>query len=214
LIRDVRAGATPGIGISIRGGEANVVRASHVAGEGSGLMATDSTGLLVEGSTGFAGAGSRGGAPAIEVDGDLARIVRNDLGSWISVEGSSDRVAGNRIEALEQGVEIRGGEGNVVAENEVRDAFIAFDPELQGDGIVVLSEAAGNLLRANIAISNDDDGIDVRSASTRLRENTALGNGDFGIKAIEGVTDLGGNVAGGNGFRTGNPLQCQNVFCG
>jgi hypothetical protein len=85
---------------------------------------------------------------------------------------------------------------------------------LIGAGVWTGCAVAGTLLRANVAISYDDDGIDVRSASTRLRENTANGNGDFGIKAIEGVTDLGGNVAGGNGFRTGNPLQCQNVFCG
>jgi parallel beta-helix repeat protein len=79
-----------------------------------------------------------------------------------------------------------------------------------GDGIVVLAEAVGTRLRANVATSNFDDGIDVRSATTRLRGNRADGNGDFGIDAVVGVTDLGGNTASGNG----NPLQCRNVFCG
>jgi parallel beta-helix repeat protein len=198
------------IGIRIQGGEANVVRASSVQASNIGLSATDSSRLLVEGSTGFAGMGSRGGGPAVRVRGDLARILRNDLDSGISVGGSANRIAGNRVHGIEFGIEVVGGEGNVVAENEARDAFtFPFDPET-GDGILVSSEAIGTLLRANVAISNDEDGIDVRSAGTRLRDNRANDNGDFGIDAVEGVIDVGGNTASGNG----NQLQCRNVFCG
>ena len=69
--------------------------------------------------------------------------------------------------------------------------------------------AAGTRLRGNVATSNFDDGIDVRSATTKLRDNRADDNEDFGIDAVTGVTDLGGNTASGNG----NPLQCRNVFC-
>jgi parallel beta-helix repeat protein len=79
-----------------------------------------------------------------------------------------------------------------------------------GDGIIVRAEAVGTRLRDNVANSNSDDGIDVRSATTRLRDNHADDNGDFGIDAVVGVVDLGGNTASGNG----NPLQCRNVFCG
>jgi parallel beta-helix repeat protein len=216
-IRRVRAGrisnplAEPPtvIGISIVGGEATVVRASHAEGQTTGLSATDSSGLLVEDTTGVAGMGSRGGAPSITVRGDLARILRNDLRSGISVGGSANRIARNLVRGVEFGIEVRAGEGNVLAENEVSDAITLFFPE-EGDGILVYPEAVGTLLRANVAISNDEDGIDVRSPTTRLRDNRAERNGDFGIDAVEGVTDLGGNTASGNG----NPLQCRNVFCG
>jgi parallel beta-helix repeat protein len=198
------------IGIRIQGGEANVVRASSVQASNIGLSATDSSRLLVESSTGFAGMGSRGGGPAIRVRGDLSRILRNDLNSGISVGGSANRIAGNRVHGVEFGIEVVAGDGNVVAENEVHDAFkFSFDPET-GDGILVSSGASGTLLRANVAVSNDEDGIDVRSAGTRLRDNRANDNGDFGIDAVEGVIDVGGNTASGNG----NPLQCRNVFCG
>jgi parallel beta-helix repeat protein len=79
-----------------------------------------------------------------------------------------------------------------------------------GDGIIVRAAALDSRLRDNVATSNHDDGIDVRSATTKLRNNRADDNGDFGIDAVSGVVDLGGNTASGNG----NPLQCRNVFCG
>jgi parallel beta-helix repeat protein len=217
-IRDVRAGRlsspfvepSTGTGISIAGGEDNVVRASRVEAERIGLLATDTSRLLVEGSTGRAAMGSRGPATAIEVRGDLARILRNELGAGIAVTGAGNRVAGNRVVGQAFGIQV-GGEGNVIAENEVRDtAAFSVVPE-SGDGIVVSPGSTGTLLRANLAISNDEDGIDVRSADTRLRDNTANDNGDFGIDAVQGVIDLGGNTASGNG----NPLsQCRNVSCG
>jgi hypothetical protein len=73
----------------------------------------------------------------------------------------------------------------------------------------VAAAAVATVLRGNVAGGNDDDGFDVRSATSRLRENEALSNGDWGIDAVAGVTDVGGNRASGNG----QAAQCRNVFC-
>jgi parallel beta-helix repeat protein len=216
-IREVRAGRlsspftapSTDIGISIAGGEDNVVRASRVEAGRIGLLATESSRLLVEGSTGLAAMGSRGPGTAVEVRGDLARILRNEFEAGIAVTGAGNRVAGNRVVGQAFGIQV-GGQGNVIAENEIRDTTALFVVPESGDGIVVSSGSTGTLLRANLAISNDEDGVDVRSAGTRLRDNTANDNGDFGIDAVQGVSDLGGNTASGNG----NPLQCRNVSCG
>jgi hypothetical protein len=110
-IHDVRAGrlAHPGVsppsstGISIAGGEDNVVRASRVEAERIGLLATDSSRLLVEGSTGLAAMGSRGPATAVEVRGDLARILRNEFRAGIAVTGAGNRVAAIRSSARRSG---------------------------------------------------------------------------------------------------------------
>jgi hypothetical protein len=66
-------GPSTNTGVSIQGGEANVVRHSDLQGEGRGLSATDSPGLLVVDSTSASGAGSRGGGTAVFVDGNTTR---------------------------------------------------------------------------------------------------------------------------------------------
>jgi len=218
LIRSVSAGLLQGpfvgpstsIGLAIQGGEANVVRHSDFQGTGAGLSATDSLGLLVADSTGVSGAGSRGGGTAVAIRGDLARVLRNDLGATIYVDGSSNRIVGNRVQGVGFGIDLFAGHDNLVAENEVHDTTILSFMTDAGDGIIVRAEAVGSRLRDNVAISNFDDGIDVRSPTTKLRGNRADDNEDFGIDAVSGVVDLGGNTASGNG----NPLQCRNVFCG
>ena len=55
------------------------------------------------------------------------------------------------------------------------------------------------LLRRNQVRGADDDGIDVRRASTTLTRNHAVHNHDLGIDAVSGVTNGGGNRASGNG---------------
>jgi hypothetical protein len=197
-------------GVSIQGGEANVVRHSNLQGESLGLRATDSPGLVVADSTGVSGAGSRGGGTAVLIRGDLARVLRNDVSASINVDGSSNRIVGNHVKAVGFGIDVFAGHDNLIAENEVHDTTILPFMTDAGDGIIVRAEAVGTRLQGNVATSNFDDGIDVRSPTTRLRDNRADGNDDFGIDAVSGVVDLGGNTASGNG----NPLQCRNVFCG
>jgi parallel beta-helix repeat protein len=218
LIRNVGAGLRQNpftgpsttTGVRIQGGEANVVRHSDVQGSSLGLWATGSPGLLVADSTGVSGSGSRGGGTAVLIDGNLARVLRNDLSASIHVNGSSNRIVGNRVKGVGFGIQLAAGHDNLVAENEVHDTAILSFMTDAGDGIIVRAEAIDTRLRGNVSTSNFDDGIDVRSPTTRLRDNRADDNEDFGIDAVGGVIDLGGNTASGNG----NPLQCRNVFCG
>ena len=203
-------GPSTNTGVEIQGGQANVIRHSHLVGASVGLSASDSPGLLVADSTGISGSGSRGAGTAVLIRGDLARVLRNDLEATVYVDGSSNRFVGNDVEAVGFGFDVAAGHDNVIAENAVHDTLILSFMTDAGDGIIVRAAAAGTRLRGNVATSNFDDGIDVRSTSTRLRDNRADDNEDFGIDAVSGVIDLGGNTASGNG----NPLQCRNVFCG
>jgi parallel beta-helix repeat protein len=216
LIRFVGAGRlddqlapSTSTGVRIQGGEANVVRHSTLAGASLGLSATNSPGLLVADSIGHSGSGSRGGGTAVFIDGDLARVLRNTFTAGVVVDGSSNRIVDNDVRAVGFGIDVFAGHDNLVAANDVRDTGVLPFMTDAGDGIIVRAEAVGTRLRGNVATSNSDDGIDVRSATTRLRDNRADDNGDFGIDAVSGVVDLGGNTASGNG----NPLQCRNVAC-
>jgi parallel beta-helix repeat protein len=211
LIQSPFTGPSTNIGVRIQGGEANAVRHSNLRAEGAALFATNSPGLVVADSSAVSGAGSRGGGTAVQVDGDLARVVRNDLQAPVFVNGSSNRILDNDIhQTVGFGIELFAGHDNLVAENEVSNIGVLPFMNDAGDGIIVRAEAVGSRLRDNVSTSNFDDGIDVRSATAKLRNNRADDNGDFGIDAVGGVTDLGGNTASGNG----NPLQCRNVFCG
>jgi hypothetical protein len=209
LLDDVTAPSTL-TGLDIQGGEANEVRHSTLEGSSFGLSATTSPGLVVADSSGASGSGSRGGGTAVFVQTDLARVLRNAFSASIVVDGSSNRIVGNGLRAVGFGIDVSSGHDNLVADNDVRDTTVLPFMTDAGDGIIVRAEAVGTRLRGNVAISNSDDGMDVRSAMTRLRDNRADDNGDFGIDAVSGVVDLGGNTASGNG----NPLQCRNVFCG
>jgi parallel beta-helix repeat protein len=207
---DPFTGPSTGTGVRIQGGEANEVRHSTLEGSSLGLSATSSPGLVVADSSGASGSGSRGAGTAVFVQSDLARVLRNAFSASIVVDGSSNRIVGNGLRAVGFGIDVLAGHDNLVAANDVRDTGVLVWMTDAGDGIIVRAEAVGTRLRDNVANSNSDDGIDVRSATTRLRDNHADDNGDFGIDAVVGVVDLGGNTASGNG----NPLQCRNVFCG
>jgi len=220
LIRNIRAGlgvpGRPGFftstAISVSSGEANVIRDTTMMGESSGLTVNGSTGLLVDGSE-AAGRFASG----IRLVADFARIHDTDFrsaqGAGLGVEGSSNRIVGNRgTGAASGGINILSGAGNVVAENELLQGFIPSFGDASGafgDGIFVASAVTGTRLRANVANQNGGDGIEVQGPGTRLKDNTANDNTDFGIDAVAGVVDHGGNAASGNG----NPLQCRNAFC-
>jgi Right handed beta helix region len=210
LLQDTFAGPSTSTGVEIQGGEANAIRRSTVFGASSGVFATDSPGLLIADSSIGSGAGSRGGGVSVDLRGDLARVLRNQLSAEVFVNGSSNRIVDNDIHAVGFGIDLFGGHDNLLADNDVHDTFPLPFMEDAGDGIIVRAAAADSRLRGNVSTSNFDDGIDVRSPTTKLRDNRADDNDDFGIDAVSGVTDLGGNSASGNG----NPLQCRNVFCG
>jgi hypothetical protein len=218
LLRDASPGLNPGEfvgpstgpGVNVQGGAANVFRRSNVFGSTSGVRAVGSPGLLVVDSSIGSGAGSRGGGSSVDLRSDLGRVLRNRLGAEVYVDGSSNRIVDNDIRAVGFGIELFGGQSNLLARNNVHDTSILSFMEDAGDGIIVRAAAGASRLRGNVATDNFDDGIDVRNGTTKLRDNRADANADFGIDAVSGVTDLGGNTAAGNG----NPLQCRNVFCG
>jgi parallel beta-helix repeat protein len=195
-------------GVSMEGGESNVIRSVSMPGGtfGTGLLARNVENLVVADSTGT----------KWTITGNQARVVRNHVtggprfSDCLDISGSRNRIADNTIGGCPGGgLVIRAGSGNEVVGNEASgspsDPTTGPDP----DGIIVGAFTAGTLLENNFVHDNDDDGIDVRGTATRLKGNRADDNGDFGIDAVAGVTDAGGNTASGNG----NPLQCRNVFC-
>jgi parallel beta-helix repeat protein len=197
-------------GITIDSGQANVIRDTHAAAAGDGIEVHGSPGLVVNGAT---ASGGRSGFGMV-LAADLARIRDSSFtSSFISgllVQGSSNHIVASTGAAQGGIIRVDSGSGNVVAENQLHDGAVGGSGgEQSGDGLFVGANAAGTVVRANVASGNAGDGIDVESASTRLKDNTANDNGDLGIEAVPGVIDLGGNTASGNG----NPLQCQNVFC-
>jgi parallel beta-helix repeat protein len=199
-----------GGGLEIRSGEANVVLESHVDG---GLGVVNSTGVVIAHS----GVGGGEFSSAIGIQADLARVHDNAVsafrGAGILVNGSSNRILRNHsIGSAAGGINIAGGAGNVVADNELLNGVFPTFGTVEGpyaDGIFVAVAASGTRVRGNTANQNAGDGIESQSTSSRLGGNSANDNGDVGIDAAAGVTDLGGNAASGNG----NPLQCRNVFC-
>lgn len=131
-------------------------------------------------------------------------------GPGISFEGGSRNVSErNHVVHFGWGIRVDAFTGHardtVIRENVVR--------RMQEDGIVIDQEHAGpvehTLVVGNVALRAADDGIDVRSPSTTLSRNIAVLNDDLGIEAVPGVTDGGGNHAAANG----NPLQCTNISC-
>jgi parallel beta-helix repeat protein len=124
------------------------------------------------------------------------------VGAGLRVAGSNyTLVRGNIFARATPGLSVESSGGTVVRGN------LAFLGE--SDGFVVEQGTSDTLLENNDAVSNADDGFDIRTSSATLTGNTADDNGDLGIEAVAGVTDGGGNTASGNG----NPLQCVNVFC-
>jgi large repetitive protein len=203
--------------VKIQGGSDNEIRRNDAFGRSWGITVEDSDDVVVADTR-----VSAGFSWGMAVSGDYARIVRNhavDQGespgndNGIALIGAHGRVAGNRVEGpwTLGALEIFGPDNRVV-DNIVTGAALPIGPvpsEAIGDGIVVLTDSQGTVLRRNRADANEGDGIQVMSAGVRLGDNTANDNGDFGIDAAAGSTDLGGNTATGNG----NPLQCRNVFC-
>jgi len=196
---------------SVGGGEGNEIRHSG----GRFFIASD--GFVLADSEATAGFGSRS-SPAIGVDSDNGRFVRNEIQGGpfepgIVVNGSGNRILDSDFQGSTEGcIEIEAGDANVVRNNAVHNCpkDTAGNTGVQiGDGIFVAAAASNTLLRDNTVFHNGDDGIDTRSGSTSLLHNQADDNADFGIDAAPGVIDLGGNSAALNG----NPLQCRNVFC-
>jgi parallel beta-helix repeat protein len=206
-----------GAALLFRDASHNVVR--HVGADGE-QIASD---LLGDSDHNTIRDGRLGSAIYIDREADHNRIARNLMSGRdvLAVLGSRNRIVGNEVHVVGQGV-VLGGNRDVVSGNTFRQnigAGIQVEGDRNvvrrnrsienfGDGIAVLASARGTRLSRNRANRNRDDGIDIANPHTRLVSNSANHNGDLGIEAVPGVFARG-NSASGNG----NPLQCLNVFC-
>jgi parallel beta-helix repeat protein len=223
----------------VSGSDHNLIEANAASGGSAGVVLESSNHNLVRGNS-----VSRNVFPGIVVAADDNAVNRNRVsenGDGIIVFGSRNTITDNQVagavgcpDGCGFGISLEGGEGNVIARNDVRRTLrdgiriAAFDLETPTvdtvvrdnrvrdatvDGFSVATEgdgtASGTLIERNMAIGSGDDGFDIRSAATTLTRNTASRNHDLGIEAVPGVKDGGGNKARGNG----NPAQCTNVVC-
>jgi parallel beta-helix repeat protein len=222
-----------GDGIVVRGSDNNRIANNSVSdntdiGEGS-----EGSGIGIEGSDNEVSHNRvHGNADNLGVFGNRNRVTANEVTDPVGCPGEQPGEL-----ACGHGIQLGGGEGNLVASNRVFGALSdnisvdSFDPDNPTvatvvrdnlvrdagvDGISVGTDVNGNsaavtdtLVLRNTAIGSGDDGIDVDSVATTLTRNGAFRNDDLGIEAVPGVTDGGGNKAAGNG----NSLQCTNVFC-
>jgi parallel beta-helix repeat protein len=224
-----------GDGIVVRGSDNNRIANNSVSdntdiGEGS-----EGFGIAIEGNDNEVSHNRlHGNADNIGLFGDRNRVTANEVTDPVScpdqAEHPGDLTCGH-------GIQLGGGEGNLVANNRVLRALSnnisvdSFDPDFPTVGTVVRDNyvrdagvddigvgtdvngipaaVTDTLILRNTATGAGDDGIDVDSTETTLTRNGAYRNDDLGIEAVPGVTDGGGNRAAGNG----NPLQCTNVFC-
>jgi hypothetical protein len=194
-----------GSAIGIEGGEGNQI----LRGEMRGFSGIDVSGSQAVRITNVDVSTSQ--STGIRLAGSSGVIAHNTLTGAIAVEGNGNRVTDNVVVgALNNGISILSGADNLVARNWVVNTRPAFSPsEVSGDGIHVAAFTAGTIIRGNIAVGNDEDGIDVEGVSARLVANLANDNTDLGIEARPG-TSASGNQASGNG----NPAQCAGIACG
>jgi parallel beta-helix repeat protein len=232
-----------GNGSTFRGGDGlglfdshhvRIVHSSFRQNGEVGIHVVDSTHNLIRGNP-----TSRNGAFGIILEESDRNQVRDNrsvhdgvIGIYLA-PGSRNVIAGNRVSHPTStrggegtGIEIDGGDHNVIGRNSIRDIgghgiAVGFDVvvgnvvrrnHIRGageDGVHVDAAAERTLLKRNHAVGAKDDGFDVDSPATTLTQNHAVHNGDLGIEAVFGVTDGGGNKASGNG----NPAQCLNVVC-
>jgi parallel beta-helix repeat protein len=146
----------------------------------------------------------------------------SDAGIFIS-DGTGNTVRGNILTHNAHGIELSGGQQNLVEFNaaeanlqvgmEVSSSGNTIfgntmDGNLQG-GIWVDAEAGGNTVEGNAARGNGGDGINVMSPGTVVRNNLARLNQGWGIYGTVGVMDGGRNGASGNA----EAAQCYLIAC-
>jgi large repetitive protein len=174
-------------------GSGNTLIRNRVSGNGDGLVVSGDTNTVFGNQVSDAVGGPDGNGFGISLEGGTGNVIEGN----VVVRARQGDI---RLASFEE----FGGPptvGNSVRGNLVRDSDV--------DGVLVESTAVDTLLEGNVAIGAGDDGIAVENVSTTLTRNLAVRNDDLGIEAVPGVTDGGGNKANANG----NPAQCTNVSC-
>lgn len=139
-------------------------------------------------------------------------LVENGAGMEVSYTARDNWIQRNRVSANRHGgiISADAFDRNTLAGTRFEENRVFRNG---GDGIFVADNAdypsLPVLVRGNLVVGNEDDGIDAEGTPLTIQGNRAYRNGDLGIEALTGVTDAGGNRAFGNG----NPLQCLNVVC-
>jgi parallel beta-helix repeat protein len=222
-----------GDGIVVRGSGNNRIANNSVSGNTDIGEGSEGFGIGIEGNDNEVSYNRvHGNADNVGVFGSRNRVTANEITDPVGCTGEQPGEL-----ACGHGIQLGGGEGNLLANNRVFGALSdnisvdSFDPDNPTVGTVVRDNLVRNagvdgisvgtdvngiaaavtdtLVLRNTATGAGDDGIDVDSAATTLTRNGAFRNHDLGIEAVPGVTDGGGNQAAGNG----NPLQCTSVFC-
>lgn len=195
LLRDGIGGE--GTPLVIEGSRRNVVSDIGAGGYSGTVRLANAPGTTIRSSRISAGWN------ALDVyESDHALIIGNQLRERVTVYGSDRvRIVGNSIAMLR----LVSGARNRISRNRV--GFSHWDDR----GILVEAAATATRVEYNVATNGFPSGIgiDVQAAGTLIRANVASLNGYLGIQAVSGAIDGGRNVAVGNG----DPRQCTGVVC-
>jgi parallel beta-helix repeat protein len=227
VVQSNDVGGVGDAGVLISEGWRNVVRFNALRGSAdAGIILSTVGDSLVKANT-IADAGDAGIVLRLGSSGN--RVIDNqadhssDAGIFVG-DGDGNVVRGNVLPANTTGIELSGGQRNVVEFNEVR-ASLGTGIELGGSthntvfgnttignlqgGIAVDDASLANQVAGNEASQSGGDGITVSGAGTVVKDNLAAGNQGWGIYARVGVVDGRGNGARGNA----EAAQCHLIAC-
>ena len=227
VVQSNDVGGVGDAGVLISEASRNVVRFNALRGSAdAGIILSTVGDSLVKANT-IAGAGDAGIVLRLGSSGN--RVIDNhadhssDAGIFVG-DGDGNVVRGNVLPANTTGIELSGGQRNVVEFNEVR-ASLGTGIELAGSahntvfgntttgnlqaGIAVDDGSLANEVAGNEASQSGGDGITVGGPGTVVKDNLAVGNQGWGIYARVGVVDGRGNGARGNA----EAAQCHLIVC-
>jgi Right handed beta helix region len=159
---------------------------------------------------------------AVQVDGSDNLLLRNDVtGSsdqGFEINGNANRVIGNRISAVAEGIQLI-GERNHVLRNQIigttvrgvevragghviNDNLIADGAD---DGIALLVDAHGNEVSRNAIYGHVQSGLFVGTADNTLKPNQVLLNG---VDLTDADPGCDNNLWRENVFETAQPADC------
>jgi parallel beta-helix repeat protein len=227
VVQSNDVGGVGDAGVLISEGWRNVVRFNALRGSAdAGIILSTVGDSLVKANT-IAGAGDAGIVLRLGSSGN--RVIDNqsdhssDAGIFVA-DGDGNVLRGNVLPANTTGIELSGGQRNVVEFNEVR-ASLGTGIEVAGSahntvfanttignlqgGIAVDDASLANQIAGNEASQSGGDGITASGAGSVVKDNLAVGNQGWGIYARVGVVDGRGNGARANA----EAAQCHLIAC-
>jgi parallel beta-helix repeat protein len=214
-------------GVVLSGADTSVVRFNAFGQSGdAGVILSSMSNSLVKGNAmalaGDAAIVLREGSNNIRVIDNMASH-SSDAGIFVA-DGGGNVLRGNILTNNAHGVELSGGNQNVVEFNAL-DTNLGLGIEVSGSsgntvfgntmdgnlqgGIWVDSGAIANTVSGNAARGNGGDGMTLNGEGTVVQSNLARQNLGWGIYAGAGIVDAGGNGASGNA----ELAQCYFIAC-